>query len=140
MEHDTYVLIHAKEGTVRKVGEVEDFDCTNWGRCERLKFVAILAGETQSRRLSLSVRESDLYSRAVPKVVVAIPPAHERAALLPRKISYTDAKGQKVEKDVLAEYPFNPYNVGYPTEIRVEWQGGDEVNGTDQNNEVSEIA
>ena len=75
----------------------------------------------------------------MPKVVVAIPPAHERAALLPRKISYTDAKGQKVEKDVLAEYPFNPYNVGYPTEIRVEWQGGDEVNGTDQNNEGSEI-
>ena len=139
VEHDTFVLIDAKDGYVEKVGEVEDFDCTNWGRCDRLKFVTILAGETQSKRLSLSVRERDLQSRAVPKVVVTLPPARERATLLPRKISYTDATGQKVEKDLLAEYPFNPYSVGYPTEIRVEWQGGDEVNGTHQNNEVSEI-
>ena len=46
-----------------------------------------------------------------------------------------------MEKDLLVEYPFNPYNVGSPSEIRVEWQGDDEVNGIHQHqhNEVSEI-
>ena len=139
VERDTYVLVNVKEGSIRKVGEVEDIDCTNWGRCEPLKFVAILAGETQSKRLSLSIREWDRHSRVVPRVVLALPPAHERATLLPRKISYTGATGRTVEKELLVEYPFNPYNVGSPTEIRVEWQGNDEVNGINQHNESSEI-
>ena len=127
VEHDTYVLVNAKDGNVK-----------DWGH-ERLKFVAILAGETQSKRLSLSVSEWDVRSNAVPKVVVTLPPAHERATLLPRKISYTDAMGQNVEKDLLVEYPFNPYNVGSPMEIRVEWREGDEINGPRKYDDLSEI-
>ena len=139
IERDTYVLVNVKEGSIRKVGEVEDIDCTNWGRCERVKFVAILAGETQSKRLSLSIREWDRHSKVEPRVVLALPPAHERATLLPRKISYIGAMGQKVEKELLVEYPFNPYNVGSPTEIRVQWQGNNEDNGINQHNESSEV-
>lgn len=127
VEHDTYVLVNAKDGDVK-----------NWGR-ERLKFIAILAGETQSKRLSLSISEWDVHSKVVPKVVVTLPPAHERATLLPRKISYTDAMGQNVEKDLLVEYPFNPYNVGNPTEIRVEWWASEEINATHNRNDLSEI-
>ena len=140
MEYDTFVLIDAEDGSFEEAGKVGIFDCTTYGEgCERL-LVAILAGDTQSQRLFLTARERDLRSSAVPKVVVTLPPAHERAGLLPRQISYTGIRGQKIEKELLVEYPFNPYNVGYPTIIRVKWQGeGDEVNGTQQNNEVSEI-
>lgn len=137
--HDIYVLVYVKEGEVRKVGEVEDSLCTKWGRCERLRFVTILAGETQSKKLSLSEREWDFRSKAVPKVVVTLPPAHERATLLPRKISYTDSTGQKVEKDLLVEYPFNPYNVESPTEIRIEWRENENIGGTHERDELSEI-
>ena len=122
VEHDTYVLIYVKEGEVRKEGEVEDTLCTKWGRCERLRFITILAGETQSKKLSLLERSSRSGIPAVPKIVITLPPAHERATLLPRKISYIGASGQKVEKDLLVEYPFNPYNVGIPMEIRIEWR------------------
>ena len=139
VEHDTYVLIHVKEGKVRKVGEVEDFDCTRWGRCDRLKFVTILAGETQSKKLLLTVREHDLHSRNVPKVVIELPPEHTRATLLPRTIIYTSARGQSVEKELLVEYPFNPYKIGSTSEVRVEWQGDEVINGSHRGTELSDL-
>ena len=140
VEQDTYVLVNAKNGNFEEPGKVGIFDCTTYGEgCGRL-LVAILAGETQSQRLSLTVREWDLRSSAVPKVVITLSPAHERASLLPRQISYTGARGQKIEKDLLVEYPFNPYDVGYPTEIRVEWQEDDEVDGIYQHSVIDEVS
>ena len=137
VEHDTVVLVNARDGYIEKVSEVEDFDCTNLGRCERLQFVTILAGETQSKKLSLSAREW-VDSEVVPKIWITLPPPHERASLLPRTISYIDATGQKVDKELLVEYPFNPYNVGSPMEIRVGWPEDEKVNGTGPNNEYSD--
>ena len=139
VERDTYVLVNAKEGNFEEAGKVGIFDCTTYGEgCERL-LIAILAGETQSQRLSLRAREWDVYSNAVPKIVVTLPPAHERAAFLPRQISYTGARGQTIEKDLLVEYPFNPYNVGSPMEVRFEWRESEQIDGSRNNNEFSEM-
>jgi len=96
---------------------------------EHSGFEVILAGETQSKPFSL-ISEYRLSENSefadppppVPMVEVALLPAHERAALLPRKVSYTDTAGRRVEKTLLVEYPFNPYNVGSPAQLSVEWQ------------------
>ena len=64
---------------------------------ENSGFGVVLAGETQSKVFSLisEYRRSGNCEFAdpplVPMVEVTLLPAHERAALLPRKVSYTDA-------------------------------------------------
>ena len=44
--------------------------------------------------------------------VVKLPPAHERTNLLPTAVSYDDEVGNRQGKQLLVEYPFNPYKVG----------------------------
>ena len=96
---------------------------------EHSDFEVILAGETQSKLFSL-ISEYRLSENSefadppppAPMVEVTLLPAHERSALLPRNVSYTDAAGQRIEKGLLVEYPFNPYHVGSPAQLSVEWQ------------------
>lgn len=105
VEHDTYVWVRSKN------------DNSDW----RLTFTVILAGETQSARLSSSGTE---------QAVAALPPAHERAKELPTRIHYTDGTGREIRKELLVEYPFNPYNLGSPMELQVEWSESDAIEGT----------
>ena len=107
VEHDTYVWVRSKN------------DYSDW----RLTFTVILAGETQSARLSSSGTE---------QAVAALPPAHERAKELPIWIHYTDGTGREVNKELLVEYPFNPYHIGNPMELHAEWRESDAIEGTSE--------
>ena len=115
LQQDTFVL-------VREVKIMDD---------ERVRdlLVVILAGETQSKKLSVDVGNAYYTSAKIiwvkpevfPSVKVILPEPQERASLLPTWVSYTNAAGRRVENELLVEYPFNPYNVGKPAQISVKW-------------------
>ena len=50
---------------------------------------------------------------------ITLPPAHERAGVLPTSVPYYDSIGKKRWKTLLVEYPFSPYNIGYPNVIHM---------------------
>lgn len=115
VEYDTFVLVEV-ERLKHKNGRMDTTELVKWS-----EFAVILAGETQSEKLTYASGIARA-TNPVPMVLVTLPPAHERAKELPTRIRYTDTAGRDVKKELLVEYPFNPYNVGGPTEIRVKWR------------------
>ena len=115
VERDTFVLVDVERR--RHIdGRIDTTELVKWS-----EFAVILSGETQSERLDY-VSGIAHATNPVPMVVVTLPPAHERAKELPTRIHYTDTVGREVKKELLVEYPFNPYNIGRQTEIRAKWR------------------
>lgn len=114
VERDTFVLVDV-ERRRHLDGRMDTTELVKWS-----EFAVILSGESQSERLTYAsgIARS---TNPVPMIVVTLPPAHERGKELPQRISYMDASGGEVKKELLVEYPFNPYNVGSPPQISVEW-------------------
>ena len=121
-----------------KEGSIDDDGFDKWGRVNRWKLVVILAGETQSEKLPLKSMTGE-GKNSKPTVVATLPQARERSTVLPHRINYTDATGRKVEKELLKEYPFNPYDVGSPSEIRVEIKETGDRDEQHERDELSEI-
>ena len=115
VEYDTFVLVDVERR--RHIdGRIDTTELVKWA-----EFVVILAGETQSERMTY-VSGIGRATNPVPMVVVTLPPAHERAKELPTRISYMDTAGREVKKELLVEYPFNPYNIGSPAQISPKWR------------------